>query len=231
MRKILLSTVALAALTGSALAADLPSRKAAPAYIAPVSAFSWTGFYVGIEGGADFINNSVTVPAAGIHTSNNRTAGLLGGVVGYNFELPNRFVLGLEGDAGGVLGGKHTNTTFGYYNDSSYFADIRGRVGYAVAERALLYVAGGVAFGDVKTGVPGFSHTDDRVGYTIGAGLDYAFTNNLIGRVEYRYTDLGRTTINSIVTGGRTYQDSNAVLVGLLYKFGSPSLGPVVAKY
>jgi outer membrane immunogenic protein len=229
MRKVLLSTVALAALTGSALAADLPSRKAAPAYIAPVSAYSWTGFYVGIEGGADFLNTGFTPTTGAARLSNNRTAGLVGGVVGYNYEFPNRFVLGLEGDAGGVLGARRSFASNFYYNDDSYYADIRGRVGYAVAERALLYVAGGVAFGDNKTGfVNGFSYSKDAVGWTIGAGLDYAFTNNLIGRVEYRYTDLGRYTTTAI--GGRTYQDSNAVLVGLLYKFGQPEQA-IVAKY
>jgi outer membrane immunogenic protein len=231
MRNVLLSTVAIVALTGSALAADLPSRKAAPAYIAPVSAFSWTGFYVGIEGGAGFINNKLT--QGGVSASTSPTAGLLGGVVGYNYEFPNKFVLGLEGNAGGVLGAKTTNSGAGVYTDHSYYADIRGRVGYAVVDRALLYVAGGVAFGDVKTGFTsangGGSFTSDRVGYTIGAGLDYAFTNNLIGRVEYRYTDLGRATWGS--QGIRTASDSSAVLVGLLYKFGAPEFAPVVAKY
>jgi len=217
MRNVLLSTIALAALTGSALAADLPSRKAAPAYVAPVSAFSWTGFYVGIEGGADFL--SVNVPGV----TNNPTAGLIGGVVGYNYEFPNRFVLGLEGDAGGVLGAKTTRAGLPpFVTDASYFADIRGRVGYAIADRALLYVAGGVAFGDTKLGTV----SQGRVGYTVGAGLDYAFTNNFIGRVEYRYTDLGRQNL----AGANLSQTSNAVLVGLLYKFGAPE-APVVAKY
>ncbi|PPQ35065.1 outer membrane immunogenic protein [Rhodoblastus acidophilus] len=221
MRNVLLSTVAVLALTGSAIAADLPSRKAAPAYIAPVPAFSWTGFYVGIEGGADFLS---TKDAAGVKVD--RTGGLLGGVVGYNYELGNRFVLGLEGDAGGVLGGDKNVTVNGITNkvDSTYFADVRGRVGYALFDRALVYAAGGVAFGDVK--VAGF--TDDRVGYTVGGGVDYAFTSNLIGRVEYRYTDLGKSRgpFPQSVT-----QDSNAVVVGLLYKFGAPEFGPVVAKY
>jgi outer membrane immunogenic protein len=217
MRNVLLSTVAFVALTGSALAADLPSRKAAPAYIAPVSAFSWTGFYVGIEGGASFLNTRDAFIARDV----DRTAGLLGGVVGYNYQMPNRFVVGLEGDGGGVFGGD--KTVLGTKYDTTYFANVRGRLGYAFAERALLYVAGGVAFGDVKLG----ALTQDRVGWTIGAGVDYALTNNLIGRVEYRYTDLGRENLG----GFRVTQDSNAVIVGLLYKFSAPEYAPVVAKY
>ena len=54
MRALLLSTVALATLAGSAFAADLPSRKEAPVYIAPAPAFSWTGFYIGGDIGAAF---------------------------------------------------------------------------------------------------------------------------------------------------------------------------------
>ena len=38
------STVAFAALSGVALAADLPSTKGAPVYVAPTPTFSWTGF-------------------------------------------------------------------------------------------------------------------------------------------------------------------------------------------
>lgn len=230
MRNILLSTVAIMALTGSALAGDLPSRKAAPAYYAPVPAFSWTGFYVGIEGGADFLSSNVYDGNLGYN--NNNTAGLLGGVVGYNYEMPSRFVLGLEGDAGGIFGAKHTIATPNYYTNNSYFADIRGRVGYAVVDRALLYVAGGVAFGDVTTGsynLGGVSYSSDRVGYTIGAGLDYAFTNNLIGRIEYRYTDLGSAWVGNSVF--RTRFDFNVVMAGLLYKFGPSAEVPVVAKY
>ncbi len=203
MRKILLSTAALVALAGQAFAADLPSRKEAPVYAAP--AFSWTGFYVGVEGGVDFLDSSaksnlpprINPPDFG----SNQTAGLLGGVVGYNYQI-NQFVLGLEGDVGGVLGGNNTVATTGgnvatATTSSSYFADIRARLGYAVAERALLYVAGGVAFGDQKTvyTAPAASFTSNRTGWAIGGGLDYAFTNNWIGRIEYRYTDLGTSPI------------------------------------
>ena len=222
MRNILLSTVALVAFAGSAVAADLPSRKAAPIYTAPVSVYNWTGFYAGIEGGADFINTRYP------GYSNNRAAGLVGGVVGYNYQLANKFVIGLEGDAGGVFGAtKRVATPAGSWtkSDSSYFGDIRGRFGYAV-DRTLLYVAGGVAFADVKNNYFGVTNTDSRVGWTIGAGADYAFTNNWIGRLEYRYTDLG-----SAIDGGvRVRQNSNEVLVGLLYKFGAPEAA-VVAKY
>lgn len=229
MRRLLLSTLALASTALTALAGDLPSEKAPPAYIAPIPAFSWTGVYVGVEGGVDFITPSVY---DGFNTYNNDiTGGLFGGVVGYNYEFPNNFLLGLEGDAGGVFGARRTIVTVAapnYYNDSSYFADIRARAGYAIG-RSLLYAAGGVAFGDVQTAfVDGASFTAGRVGYTIGGGLEYAFTDNLIGRAEYRHSDLGSQWV-----GGNTFRttyQTDAVLAGLLYKFG-PAPVPVVAKY
>ena len=225
MRKVLLSAVALAALSASAFAADLPSRKSAPVYMAPVSAYSWTGFYAGIEGGADFLNTKYDA----VGFTNRDTAGLLGGVVGYNYQV-NQFVLGLEGNAGGVFGGHTSMVNGGYLSTSStYYADIRGRLGFAV-DRALFYVAGGAAFGDVVNRYTGLgTSTLDRTGWTIGGGVDYAFTPNWIGRVEYRYTDLGSSWDGSL--GSHVRNDSNAVLVGLMYKFGAPSVSSVVAKY
>jgi outer membrane immunogenic protein len=237
MRKFLLSTVALAALAGSALAADLPSTKAPPVFVTPAPAFSWTGVYIGVEGGVDFLNASAHSSVVLRDFGSHQTSGLLGGVVGYNYQI-NQFVLGIEGDAGGVLGSNNTvtTTTIGgtATTSNSYFADIRGRLGFAVAERALLYVAGGVAVGAQKTAytLPAQSFTSSRTGWTIGGGLDYAFTNNWIGRVEYRYTDLGTATY-TFAPGAfdRARLTSNAVLVGLMYKFGAPEPVAVVAKY
>ncbi len=227
MRKILLSTVALAAMAGTAFAADLPSTKSAPVYMAPAPVFSWTGFYAGVEGGADFLNTKYSA----INRSNHMTSGLLGGVVGYNYQV-NQFVLGLEGNADGVLGGARTLTvgTNSVRTSQDFNGDIRGRVGIAY-DRALFYAAGGVAFGQVKSSyyTPAFlgSSNMDRTGWTIGAGVDYAITPNWVGRVEYRYTDLGSSYTNVAAT--RVSNTSNAVLIGLMYKFGTPEV--LAAKY
>lgn len=67
----------------------------------------------------------------------------------------------------------------------------RLRLGYAV-DRFLSYVAGGVGFGSLKTSSigPGGNVEDEfdetNVGWTLGAGVEYAFTDNLTGRTEYR---------------------------------------------
>src|SRR5918997_3027731 len=59
MKKILLSTVALLSLSAGAMAADLPSRRMAPApYVAAVPAFTWTGFYFGANAGYGWSDNN-----------------------------------------------------------------------------------------------------------------------------------------------------------------------------
>jgi outer membrane immunogenic protein len=57
MKKILLSSVALLGLTAGAFAADLPSRRVAPAPYVAVPVFTWTGFYVGVNAGYGFSDN------------------------------------------------------------------------------------------------------------------------------------------------------------------------------
>ncbi len=248
MRKILLTAAAFAALVGPAVAADLPSTKSPAAYVAQEQPFNWTGFYVGVEGGADWANTSgPATNASGAWPAPyriNSALGLLGGYVGYNYQSGS-VVFGLEGNFDGVLGGNHSATVFvaspsptlyNFGSKETWTGDIRGRLGYAL-NRALLYVAGGVAFGDVNTSyafsgsAPYYAFNTQRTGFTIGGGVDYAFTNNWIGRVEYRYTDLG---VSSFVNGSLNAADkvrftSSAVLVGLSYKFGVPA--PIVAKY
>ena len=248
MRKLLFSAVAFAALAGQAFAGDwtgfyvggqggagfgdvrgkrtapAPTPTPAPAPPKPKPIVCGAGQYVNNNGVCEYS------PDFGSH----QTTGLLGGVIGYNYQI-GQFVLGLEGDAGGVLGGSHTvPLTAGGSPPPAVrtLADIRGRLGYAIADRALLYVAGGAAFGDQKTaystlaGAPIASFDNGRTGWTIGGGLDYAFTNNWVGRVEYRYTDLGANTyyLVPVTTYDRVRDTGSAVLVGLMYKFATRRL-------
>jgi outer membrane immunogenic protein len=92
----------------------------------------------------------------------------------------------------------------------------------------LVYGAGGLAFGDVKTSYGGadqtpFSNTTQRVGWAVGAGLDYALSNNIIGGVEYRHTDLGQRSFANHDPNIDVYDNvkftSDAAIVGIRYKF------------
>ena len=118
MKKLLLSSVALLGLTAGAMAADLPSRRVAPAPYVAVPVFTWTGFYVGVNAGYGFSDagrnglgtfiatpGSLTAPLGGYTgvVTNGLTRGsndgfVGGGQIGYNYQIGN-FVLGIEADA------------------------------------------------------------------------------------------------------------------------------------
>ncbi len=110
IRKLLLSSVAIAAVSASAFAADLPSRRAPPVYVPPpVPLFSWTGFYVGGDLGYAFGRDSVTQVGAPLGVGPNAyyqdgtPNGTTGGAhVGYNFSTQSLPVLGQF--AGGLSG-------------------------------------------------------------------------------------------------------------------------------
>jgi outer membrane immunogenic protein len=76
---------------------------------------------------------------------------------------------------------------------------------------------------------------DSRWGWTIGAGLAYAFSSNLIGRVEYLYSNFGTDNISDPDVGGGIQQvklNTQSIRAGLSWKFGDPwGKSPVVAKY
>jgi outer membrane immunogenic protein len=252
MRKILLSTVAFAALASQAFAADLPSRKEAPVYIAPAPIFTWTGFYVGVQLGGAFGNTNLNVPAFNYakNLTNNGVFG--GGMVGYNYQI-NNWVLGLQGEFNGAGGGSSTNTGYGVYGNAivgvtakttqPWIASIDGRLGYAV-DKALFYAIGGVAFTQLDPSVTytigtlaatSYKNNRSLTGYDVGGGVEYAFTNNWTGRVEYRYYGFNSSNNNNGALFGTPYLyrngnlTDNTVRVGLAYKFGAPE--PVVAKY
>jgi outer membrane immunogenic protein len=144
------------------------------------------------------------------------TDGWLGGVhLGYNWQATN-FVIGVETDieladlSGSGIG------TFGsvHSTDIDWIGSLRGRLGYAL-DRTLIYATGGLAYGDVAIAGPGYSDSETRTGWTVGAGIEHAFAPNTTARIEYRYTDLG--------SGDLGFDDSDvtfsAIRAGLSWKF------------
>jgi outer membrane immunogenic protein len=235
MKKFLLGTVALLALgaTVPALAADLAARPytTAPAY-APVPLYNWTGFYIGGHvGGAFVADDSI---AAGLTASN--SGQFIGGLQGgYDYQFAPNWVLGVEAQYSWT-GNQNNGVTFGNVNYTSKqtgLGSVTGRLGYTWGP-ALLYAKGGYAFANYKESltVGGFDTAfakGSQDGYTVGAGLEYLFTQNWSGKVEYQYYDFGNT---SFVVGGNTYtakNDEHTVKAGLNYRFNWG--GPVVAKY
>ena len=163
MKKLLSAGIAFVALaSGSALAADLPVRQAAPVYSPPpvmVPYFSWTGCYVGLNGGygwsqdhsvdAALSNGNVWTGAGSAGLS----GGFGGGQVGCNYQA-GPAVFGIETDFQGSGMSKSVGPTalaarsparFTASDKVKWFGTLRGRLGYAV-DRVLLYVTGGLAY-------------------------------------------------------------------------------------
>ena len=198
MRLSLVSTAVLATcLAGSAFAADLPSR-APPVYYAPV--FSWAGFYVGLNAGVGW-GESGNVLVTGPTFASSGTLGggggdgrfVGGGQIGYNWQS-GAIVYGLETDiqyvdtGGSVNWGPYSWWTGGG-GDGAYLGTVRARVGYAV-DRTLFYITGGLAYGGLNTN-PMTGNTTSNAGWTVGGGVEYAFTNNWTIKVEGLYVDTG----------------------------------------
>ena len=206
-------------------AADLPRQayKAPPQpYIIP---FSWTGFYVGINGGYGWAKSDWSSSATAGSTK--PKGALAGGTIGYNLQT-GTWVWGLEGDIdyswmkGSDSSGSGVCSGAGCETKNTWFGTARGRIGYGGWGRWLPYVTGGAAFGNVKmTPASGASTTDTRIGWTAGAGIEYAFLGSWSAKVEYLYADLGKATCEAATCGIDTEVKfkANIVRVGLNYHF------------
>ena len=93
MKKLLMAAAALVAfaLSGIANAADL-ALPPAPPLIVPAPVLSWTGPYVGLNGGGGWgtTDHTFTGVAAGLSASTGNfkiTGGLAGGTWGYNYQM------------------------------------------------------------------------------------------------------------------------------------------------
>ncbi|MCX8253389.1 Porin [Beijerinckiaceae bacterium RH CH11] len=252
IKKILLSTVTLGALAGTAFAADLPSRRAPPVYIPPpIPVFTWTGLYVGGQVGYEFGKSNAFASAGnrvGLSAANVNANGVIGGAhVGYNFSTQSLgfgnfgglgaggLVLGVEGDVDGS--NYKSNYLLGAVSDATrqdIQGSVRGRLGVAF-DRFMVYGTGGAAFGDLKNnytfGALNSSLSHTRVGWTAGGGVEYAISNNWSLRAEYRYTDFGTFNDQIGAVNVRHHETDNRVQGGFSYKFDTFVPAPVVARY
>jgi outer membrane immunogenic protein len=239
--KSVLAAAAAITISSSVFAADLPSRKSPPVYIPPPPVFTWTGAYIGVQLGANIVRDSVGIPLYPSYFSINDTSVSAGGKIGYNYQV-QQFVFGIEGAAAAVFNSGSLASGGGggelYQTHQNFTGDIVGKVGYA-ADRALFYAKGGAAFANLNNmrfvefvptpPIPVVSQF--RVGWTVGGGIDYAITNNLIVGVDYAYSDLG--TGHYFYLGPvNVHHTENAINASLSYKFDTfaPPI-PVVAKY
>jgi outer membrane immunogenic protein len=297
MKRILLASVAALGLAGTASAAELAVRAPAPL---PVPLFTWTGCYLGINGGWIGDNDKYSTYRTGTtdrafdptaaeqfparapgsaylvaHSySSNDSSGTFGGQFGCQYQW-GWLVLGGEWDANwsglkednyftyGFVPVPGTNTAWRPRNELTHtqldwFSTARVRLGAAWWDRVLLYATGGVAMGAVDSyeqvgfnpfGVPDYfgAYRENRIGWTAGGGIEWAFAANWTAKAEFLYMDLGsfsylspRTsfTLGPNPTDLRAWNASveakeYVARVGINYLFhlGPPAVAPFVARY
>ena len=165
MKKFVLTAAVLAFGATAALAADLPVRaytKAPP--IAP--AYSWTGFYAGVNVGYGFNDPTVTITPTSPVTAaiaqppsplSYDVQGVLGGAqIGYNWQLSPNWLIGLEADfQGSDIKGSVTSPANILFSTTAqqkveWFGTVRARLGVLATEKLLVFATSGLAYGSVN---------------------------------------------------------------------------------
>jgi outer membrane immunogenic protein len=234
---------------GSAAAADLPLYTKAPPPM-----WSWTGCYIGMEGGGAWGRTNhvaVTSPTPAdvglpITGNFNMSGGLFGGTVGCNYQF-GKWVFGIEDDFSWTnkQGTANDIPPFGPATSQTserWLDTLRGRIGVAW-DRTLLYGTGGVAFADTSVSICHVTNgvcvndAQTRTGWVVGAGIEYALWHNLFVKLEYLHVDLGtgRYISPPVVIAGFTYDTRDVRLtddilrVGLNYRFNWA--GPIFTPF
>lgn len=208
--RLSLAAAALASVSTAALSADLePPPEIRPAY------YDWTGPYVGAFAGGLFIDSHYDArefcnpPGSCDRDPELDGASFIGGVLaGWNYDAGG-WVFGVEGDWGWGSSPSAENDDpleMTKLNVDS-LATLRARAGFLSGDSTLIYVTGGAAFADTKFEgeiTPVGEWADDSqwlTGWTIGGGIEHAFTEGFHGRLEYLYIDLPDETY-TISAGG-----------------------------
>ena len=211
-------------LTGPALGADLPMKSEAP-YVEPRFSWTgcYVGGHVGAGIGrkamadpVQLVQDSLIAPGTttGVTTvTTSPTGAVIGGEIGCDYQFSSNVVMGIEGTASGTTmrGSAMVGLPAGVPGDvalvqanNDFLASVTGRIGYAF-DNILIYGRGGFAVAGDKYDVSGgtfngggpfhFQGADNRYGYVVGGGLDWAFTRHWSANVEYDYYGFGNGNI------------------------------------
>jgi outer membrane immunogenic protein len=237
-----LCLLAFAATPAHAADMGVPNRAYYPTTPLPPAIYDWTGIYVGPHIGGGILVDSVsqnvaTAPINLLSSGSLRPAGVIGGLQGgANYEFAP-WVVGIEGTwtdsaiNGNTLIGTATGATpqERFTSQAQWFAALTGRAGYA-ANDWLFYAKAGGAWMHVRYtedllvsgGVTAATQvlTDNRTGFTVGAGIEFGLVENLSGKVEYDFYDFGSKNYNfNAITPVSVKSNLHTLTVGLNYRF------------
>jgi outer membrane immunogenic protein len=259
MRKFVIAAAVALSLGTPVFAADMAVKAPPPPVVIPP--FSWTGFYIGANIGGAWAHD-------GLHDTlflsnfNNASNGVFigGGQIGGNYQI-GQFVIGGEWDFDWAS--NHNNSTgviipgvgnIVVNNNDRWITTVAARFGWAIDHWLIYGKAGGgwvgnnsLTISNLTTGFQvtcgnfnGFGNCSNTAGgWLLGAGFEYAFTNNWTVKLEYDYLGLGNRTVlvpagalgaglaaDTFTTNNRNVQ---MVKVGVNYLFNWG--GPVAARY
>jgi outer membrane immunogenic protein len=239
-----LVTTALAALAGTATAADL-GRRPAPYTPAPPPPplYSWSSCYIGANIGGGWASKSANdvsgfvTGVVGADLGTHTASGVIGGgQIGCDYQA-GIWVFGVQGmfDASGMQGSNTQPLGFAVNNTNiPWLTTVTGRVGVTAAPTVLVYAKGGGAWvrdNFSLTALPGgatiANANNTPSGWTVGGGLEWAFAGNWSAFAEYNYLDFGTPGVTFTPTaGGPTFpinikQTINSFMVGINYRFNA----------
>lgn len=243
LRLALLATVMVPA--ASALAADLDPPP--PVDDLRPATYDWTGVSLGVFGAANAVDGHYDAtqicddPNTGAIEPCNYIDPEMSGI-GYGYGIKagadyqwGNLVLGVVGDwsFNGRLADNDDPAEATYLN-MDHFGTFRARAGFA-DDRTLLYTTAGVAIAEMSFGGligPATQANRENIndaewvyGWTIGAGIEHAFTDSLSAGLEYLYVnweDSSHMLFDSAGTGGRVdmfYNDMHTIRASLNYRF------------
>jgi len=225
------------------VANKLITKATVKAPVAMVVPYNWTGYYIGANLGAEEGWSRWTFN--GVPTNGNvRPAGVMaGGQAGYDQQI-GQWVLGVEGmvdwsNSHGARGCPQNPFIDNCESKLDFLATLTGRVGYAFWNRAIVYVKGGVAVGDLKErvicntdsrvilgigvppGCPAVGEGQTKAGYTVGFGSEFALAQNWTVKGETSFFDLGKVNFNGfpVAPPASIRTDGFTATVALNYRF------------
>ena len=188
---VLVAGVSALALTSAVSAADLIIEEP---YVAPVvDTGDWEGPFIGVFAGYGW--GTVTDDTAtGIYLDTvdelDLAGWLVGLDVGYNFYLSEGIVLGVVADiAWSDISGTDSITTATF--DTDWLGSVRGRLGFDGGAFMPYLTAGLAVAGTNATDPAAVSDSATHIGWTVGAGVEIAATEDLSIDILYRYSDYG----------------------------------------